>query len=328
MAANRSGSTSDDNPTNHSEIVQSIQRLLNLVTSSGRQQTSNAGVTAHTTGEQRQSSHVNSTGAGPERPSVQMEMTRSFPAMFARGRGKRRFPAVNSMPAKKIKPLEVVFHLLPKQYEKSPNEEEQIVHLQAGLGRRTAHLDESTTHDELEGGTELSDAEKANVQELAYAWDLPSLTERNQKWLFEKLLIHAVLGRVTRQINTAEKRLKETPRTGIICPEILLQRISWPREEEDEDDDWSPQTKTRILGYLREFIENATSSELTKLVKFWCGWEMLPNSLTIELGDGRHPTAATCYETLRIPCHYKDYVIFKEDLLASIETCNAGFGLI
>lgn len=74
---------------------------------------------------------------------------RSFPAMFARGRGKRRFPAVNCIPAKKIKPLEVVFHLLPKQCEKSPNEEEQIVHLQAGLGRRTAHLDESTTHDEV-----------------------------------------------------------------------------------------------------------------------------------------------------------------------------------
>uniref|UniRef100_A0A3B3DTI4 HECT domain-containing protein n=1 Tax=Oryzias melastigma TaxID=30732 RepID=A0A3B3DTI4_ORYME len=69
-------------------------------------------------------------------------------------------------------------------------------------------------------------------------------------------------------------------------------------------------------------------SELTKLVKFWSGWEILPNRLTIELGDGSHPTAATCYETLRIPCHYKNYLTFKEDLLASIETCNAGFGLI
>ncbi|XP_023814447.1 uncharacterized protein LOC105354611 isoform X2 [Oryzias latipes] len=143
MAANSAGGSSSDN----SEIVQSIQRLLHLVTSSGRHQSTNSGVTTHTEGEQRQGSHTNNTG--PERPSVQMEMTRSFPGIFARGRGKRRFPAASYIPAKKIKPLEVVFHLLPKQYERSPSEEEQIVHLQAGLGRRTAQLYESTTHDEL-----------------------------------------------------------------------------------------------------------------------------------------------------------------------------------
>ncbi|KAA8579284.1 hypothetical protein FQN60_009114, partial [Etheostoma spectabile] len=55
--------------------------------------------------------------------------------MLTKGKGKRRFPAVNLIPAKRPKPLEVAFHLLPKQYEKTPKEPDQIVHLQAGLGR-------------------------------------------------------------------------------------------------------------------------------------------------------------------------------------------------
>lgn len=38
----------------------------------------------------------------------------------------------------------------------------------------------------------LSSEDKQRVQDLAYAWDLPSLTENNRRWLFEKLLIHAV----------------------------------------------------------------------------------------------------------------------------------------
>ncbi len=62
--------------------------------------------------------------------------------MFTKGKGKRRFPAVNLVPAKRPKLVEVAFHLLPK-------EQDQLVHLQAGLGRRTVYLDESTTHDEV-----------------------------------------------------------------------------------------------------------------------------------------------------------------------------------
>ncbi|KAI9522078.1 hypothetical protein NQZ68_039901 [Dissostichus eleginoides] len=69
--------------------------------------------------------------------------------MFTKGRGKRRFPAATLVPAKRPKPLEVAFHLLPKTYEKTPIGPEQLVHLQAGLGRRTANIDESTTHNEL-----------------------------------------------------------------------------------------------------------------------------------------------------------------------------------
>lgn len=43
----------------------------------------------------------------------------------------------------------------------------------------------------LEGGSILSDKEKQSVQDLAYSQDLPLLTD-NRRWLFEKLLIHAV----------------------------------------------------------------------------------------------------------------------------------------
>lgn len=74
---------------------------------------------------------------------------RSFPGMFTKGKGKRRFPAVSLVPAKRPKPVEVPFYLLPKQCEKTPKEQDQLVHLQAGLGRRTVCLDESTTHDEV-----------------------------------------------------------------------------------------------------------------------------------------------------------------------------------
>ncbi|KAG7455552.1 hypothetical protein MATL_G00257890 [Megalops atlanticus] len=116
---------------------------------------------------------------------------------------------------------------------------------------------------------------------------------------------------------------------GNISPEVLLQRIIWPREDDDDDDDdCSADIKCRVSGYLRQFITRATPTELQNLVKFWTGWEVLPTSLSVEVVTGRYPTASTCYETLRIPCHYKDYTLFQSDILASISTCHAGFGLV
>lgn len=67
-----------------------------------------------------------------------------FQVFFTRGRGRRCFPAASPIPAKKPKRFNVVFYLLSKQYEKIPKEQEQITHLQAGLGRRTAHLEHNT----------------------------------------------------------------------------------------------------------------------------------------------------------------------------------------
>lgn len=165
----------------------------------------------------------------------------------------------------------------------------------------------------LEGQSKLSDEERKRVQDLAYAWDLPPLTENNRRWLFEKLLLHSVIGRVTRSIKQLRRGLKEThmwtlltqrPDTvpllfpqelAAVNPEVLLQRIVWP---EDEDDDCPLQNKCRITGYMRHFILNATPSELKNVLKFWTGWEIVPKSLTVELVDGRHPTAATCCHLL------------------------------
>ncbi|KAL4008758.1 hypothetical protein ACER0C_002610 [Sarotherodon galilaeus] len=226
-----------------------------------------------------------------------------------------------------------------------------IVHVLLGGSPETAtvtpedcpDLDLRGTIQLLQGQSKLSDEERKRVQDLAYAWDLPPLTENNRRWLFEKLLLHSVIGRVTRPIKQLRRGLKETPMWTLLTrrpdtvpllfpqelaavnPEVLLQRIVWP---EDEDEDCPLQTKCRIIGYMRHFILNATPSELTNLLKFWTGWEIVPKSLTVELVDGRHPTAATCYETLRIPYHYKDYLTFKEDLIACSETCHSGFGLI
>ncbi|XP_041810818.1 uncharacterized protein LOC121619292 [Chelmon rostratus] len=203
------------------------------------------------------------------------------------------------------------------------------------------------TNLQLEGRSILSDKDKQLVQDLALAWDLPSPTEKNRRWLFEKLLIHAVVGRVTRQIKQLRRGLKETPMWALVTqrpdtvallfpkegaghfsPEVLLQRLTWPHEDSDDDDECSVDTKCCILGYLRQFIANATPTELTNLVKFWTGWEILPPSLSVEVVKSRYPTASTCFETLRIPGHYKDYTSFKHDILACISTCHTGFGLV
>ncbi|XP_077381337.1 uncharacterized protein LOC144021150 isoform X2 [Festucalex cinctus] len=201
----------------------------------------------------------------------------------------------------------------------------------------------------LEAGSTLSDKDKQSVQDLAFAWDLPCLTENNRRWLFEKLVIHAVIGRIVWQIKQLRRGLKESamwtlmtqrpdtvkllfPKdvTGGLNAEVLLQKITWPHEDDsdNDDDDISVETKCHISGYLRQFIANATPEELEKLVKFWTGWEVLPQSLSIEVIGGRYPTASTCFQTLRIPGHYKDYPSFKQDILACIDTCDTGFGLV
>ncbi|KAF4085367.1 hypothetical protein AMELA_G00117660 [Ameiurus melas] len=75
-------------------------------------------------------------------------MTRSFHGLFVNRKGKRRFSGAYPLPSKP-KPFQVVFHLLPTQSERSPNDQDQLLHAQAGLGRRTGHLDENMTHEEI-----------------------------------------------------------------------------------------------------------------------------------------------------------------------------------
>ncbi|XP_031156039.1 uncharacterized protein LOC116050146 isoform X1 [Sander lucioperca] len=163
-----------------------------------------------------------------------------------------------------------------------------VVHVLLGGSPETAtvtledcpDLDIRETVELLEGGSILSDKDKQRVQDLAHAWDLPCLTEKNRRWLFEKLLIHAVIGRVTRQIKQLRRGLKETPMwtlvtqrpdtvallfpnegAGNFSPEVLLQRLTWPREDSDDDDDCSVDTKCRISGYLRQFIAHSRCTE-------------------------------------------------------------------
>lgn len=53
-----------------------------------------------------------------------------FQVFFTEGRGKRRFPAASPVPAEMPKPFDLAFYLLPKQCEKTPKEQEQIVHME------------------------------------------------------------------------------------------------------------------------------------------------------------------------------------------------------
>lgn len=41
---------------------------------------------------------------------------------------------------------------------------------------------------------------------------------------------------------------------AIFSMQVLLQRITWPREGDSDDDDCSIETKCRMSGYLRQFI--------------------------------------------------------------------------
>ncbi|XP_076864442.1 uncharacterized protein LOC143516617 [Brachyhypopomus gauderio] len=62
----------------------------------------------------------------------------------------------------------------------------------------------------LDGNKDLSEEEKDAVWILADMWDLPGVTSDNRKWLFNRLLHHAVLGRTERQIKQFRRGLKET----------------------------------------------------------------------------------------------------------------------
>ncbi|XP_062847590.1 uncharacterized protein LOC134310012 isoform X2 [Trichomycterus rosablanca] len=158
----------------------------------------------------------------------------------------------------------------------------------------------------LEGNSELSASEKDSVDSLCFSWDLPAVTISNRRWLFERLLHHAVIGRTMKQIKQIKqirKGLKETllwplmthrpdvlpvifPResNAVLTPESILNCISWPTMiVDDDDDDCSVEDKSRVTGYLCQFIENASSDELKALLKFWVGWEAPTSTLKVEV---------------------------------------------
>ncbi|KAK6320434.1 hypothetical protein J4Q44_G00095410 [Coregonus suidteri] len=108
-------------------------------------------------------------------------------------------------------------------------------------------------------------------------------------------------------------------------PQMLLEKITWPVEDSD-DEDFDLDTTCRITGFLRMFIETASSGTLAQLLTFWVGWEMLPPELRVEISGGTLPTSSTCFETLKLPAHFKLYMDFEKALVAAIK--STGFGLV
>lgn len=193
---------------------------------------------------------------------------------------------------------------------------------------------------------ELTQEQKDAVSDLSMSWDLPAVTKANKRWLHNKLLFHAVIGRTMRQIKQLRKGLKDvmvwpllTSRPDVVLllfpkmaemqltPHILLGKIIWPVEDSD-DEEFDLESKCRITGFLRMFSETASSSTLTQLLTFWIGWEMLPPELKVEISGGTLPTSSTCFETLKLPAHFKTYTDFKEALVSAINSTHTGFGLV
>ncbi|KAG9270250.1 hypothetical protein AMEX_G15174 [Astyanax mexicanus] len=231
-----------------------------------------------------------------------------------------------------------------------------IVHVLVGDSPETAtvQIEDCPDHDIreiiklLDGDAELSDDERKAVLDLCLSWDLPGPTNTNRRWLFERLLWHAVIGRRLRQLKQIRNGLKETKVWSLLIerkdvqifpkeseysltPQILLPYIRWPTEnsaDEDDDDDCPLENKCRISGYFRQFIETASSPHLKELVKFWIGWEVPSGDMAVEIINGLLPKSSTCFCTLRLPGHYTSYSHFQEDLLSCIGTSDFGFGII
>ncbi|KAL7401179.1 hypothetical protein ABVT39_024300 [Epinephelus coioides] len=159
-------------------------------------------------------------------------------------------------------------------------------------------------------------------------------------------IIKLVIGRTMRQIKQLRKGLKDvmvwpllTSRPDVVSllfpkmaemqftPQMLLEKITWPAEDSD-DEDFDIESTCHITGLLRMFIETASSGTLAQLLTFWVGWEKLPPELKVEISGGTLPTSSTCFETLKLPAHFKTYVDFEEAIVCAISSAQTGFGLI
>ncbi|XP_034054812.1 uncharacterized protein LOC117534690 [Gymnodraco acuticeps] len=183
----------------------------------------------------------------------------------------------------------------------------------------------------LEGTAELSSEEKKLINELALSWDLPLVTCDNRRWLFDKLILHAVLGRTSRQVKQLRRGLKETliwpllterkdtipllfPRASDLqcTPRMVLEKINWPTQDEDEDSEVSLEDSCAHL-----------------LRWFWIGWNVLPrHGLDVTVVESNFPSSSTCFHQLKLPGHYKEYCMFERDILAAIWSTETGFGMV
>ncbi|KAK1175612.1 hypothetical protein AOXY_G286 [Acipenser oxyrinchus oxyrinchus] len=185
---------------------------------------------------------------------------------------------------------------------------------------------------DLDNQKELTQEDNDKMSDIILNWDLPPVTEENRRWLAEKILLHAVIGRRTVQIRQLKglrdtgvlQMIKERPNLStvlfppssaqIFLPQTILERIVWPSSSTSDSEDeieCSIDSKCRVASFFRQFIENASSAELSDLVKFWIGWAILPQHLNVEVtSDMKMPTAATCMETIKLPGQYTEYSHF------------------
>ncbi|RXN07813.1 G2 M phase-specific E3 ubiquitin- ligase-like isoform X1 [Labeo rohita] len=130
----------------------------------------------------------------------------------------------------------------------------------------------------------LTQSGRQNQQSLRQPSVQQEMTRRqkmtNQVIAWKQVLRMSVIGRTMRQIKQLRKGLKETMLWPLICQhpdvvpfifprekndvltsEFVLNCIIWPSmvENNDEDDDeCSLEDRSRVAGYLRQFIESGT----------------------------------------------------------------------
>ncbi|XP_059384777.1 uncharacterized protein LOC132119051 isoform X1 [Carassius carassius] len=235
-----------------------------------------------------------------------------------------------------------------------------IIHVLVGGAIETAEihlkdcpdLDQRHTIQLLEGNRPISEEEREEITRLSVMWDLPGFSEDHRKWLFNRMLQHAVsvLYRTKCQVKQLRCGIKETKIWPFITeredavkvlfprasdaeygPEVILQHIVWPVAESDDDDDddrLRPEVVTRQIQFLREYIQKATTDQLQKLLTFWTGWEVPSKSLQVKIWRGRFFKASTCSRTLMLPADILTMGDFTSTLHACANTASTGFGLV
>ncbi|MEQ2304934.1 hypothetical protein AMECASPLE_032324 [Ameca splendens] len=58
---------------------------------------------------------------------------------------------------------------------------------------------------------------------------------------------------------------------------MLLAKVMWPVRDIDDEEDCDAESMCHFTGFLRTFIETASSDTLVQLLRFWAGWEVLPS---------------------------------------------------
>ncbi|KAK0143145.1 hypothetical protein N1851_018729 [Merluccius polli] len=106
-------------------------------------------------------------------------------------------------------------------------------------------------------------------------------------------------------------------------PQMLLQKITWPVDDSDDED-----LDLLYIHIRSELSDQIAGSTLAQLLTFWVGWEMLPPELRVEISGGTLPTSSTCFETLKLPAHFKTYMDFEKALVSAINSAQTGFGLV